>query len=125
MNSITRIFVAATLSTLAGYAQAAETIKPVQAASFHDGTQHAVAYFLTHNAGCKLVLTLADDVRYAPVRFEAAIADGSSKHYPFAGKSLEFACQNQGQAMTINKHEAVATASDQPGAQSGDFRSGR
>jgi len=67
------------------------------------------AYFLTHNAGCKLVLTLADDDRYAPVRFEAAIADGSSKHYPFAGKSLEFLCQNQGQAMRINTHEAVAT----------------
>jgi hypothetical protein len=110
MNSIKTIIVAATLSTLSlGAAQAAETIKPVQAASFHDGTQHAVAYFLTHNAGCKLVLTLADDVRYAPVRFEAAIADGSSKHYPFAGKSLEFACQNQGQAMTINTREAVAT----------------
>ena len=111
MNSIKTIIVAATLSTLSlGAAQAAETIKPVQAASFHDGTQHAVAYFLTHNAGCKLVLTLADDVRYAPVRFEAAIADGASKRYPFAqGKSLEFACQNQGQAMTINTREAVAT----------------
>ena len=110
MNTITRIIVAATLSTFAGYAQAAETIKPVQAASFHAGTKHAVAYFLTHNAGCKLVLTLADDVRYAPVRFEAAIADGSSKRYPFAeGTSLEFACLDRGQAMTINTLEAVAT----------------
>ena len=97
MNSIKTIIVAATLSTLSlGAAQAAETIKPVQAASFHAGTKHAVAYFLTDNASCKLVLTLADDVRYAPVRFEAAIADGSSKHYPFAeGKSLEFACQDR------------------------------
>ena len=110
MNSIKTIIVAATLSTLSlGAAQAAETIKPVQGVSFHAGTKHAVAYFLTHNENCKLVLTLADDVLYAPVRFEAAIADGSSKHYPFAGKSLEFACQNQGQAMTINTREAVAT----------------
>ena len=110
MNSITRIFIAATLSALAGYAQAAETIKPVQAASFHAGTKHAVAYFLTHNAGCKLVLTLADDVRYAPTRFEAAIADGSSKHYDFAeGKTLAFGCRDRGQAMTINTLEAVAT----------------
>jgi len=109
MNSIKTIIIAATLSTLAlGAAQAAETIKPVQAASFHNGTKHAVAYFLTHNAGCKLVLTLADDIRYAPVRFEAAIADGSSKHYPFAGKSLEFVCHDRGQAMTINTLDAIA-----------------
>jgi hypothetical protein len=111
MNSIKTIIIAATLSTLSlGAAQAAETIKPVQAASFHDGTKHAVAYFLNDNATCKLVVMQADDANYAPTRFEAAIADGSSKHYDFAeGKTLEFACQNQGQVMTINTREAVAT----------------
>ena len=110
MTSIKNIVLAATLSILSvSAAHAGQTIKPVQAASFHAGTQHAVAYFLTHNAGCKLVLTLADDVRYAPVRFEAAIADGSSKHYPFAGKSLEFGCRDHAQLMTVNTLEAVAT----------------
>ena len=62
MNSIKTIIIAATLSTLSlGAAQAAETIKPVQAASFHDGTKHAVAYFLNDNATCKLVVMQADD----------------------------------------------------------------
>ena len=127
MTSIKNIVLAATLSILSvSAAHAAETIKPVQAASFHAGTKHAVAYFLTHNENCKLVLTLADDVLYAPVRFEAVIADGSSKQYPFIkGTPLEFACQDRGLAMTINTLEAVATASGQPGAHSGDFRSGR
>jgi hypothetical protein len=111
MNSITQIFIAATLSALAGYAQAAETIKPVQAASFHAGTKHAVAYFLNDNATCKLVVMQADDANYAPTRFEAAIADGSSTHYDFTeAKTLEFACHDGGHAMTINTLEAIATS---------------
>ena len=112
MTSIKNIVLAATLSILSvSAAHAGQTIKPGQAASFHAGTKHAVAYFLTHNENCKLVLTLADDVLYAPVRFEAVIADGASKRYPFAeGKSLEFACQDSGQAMTINTLEATAHA---------------
>jgi len=110
MTSIKNIVLAATLSILSvSTAHAGQTIKPVQAASFHAGTKHAVAYFLTHNAGCKLALTLADDARYAPVRFEAVLADGSSKQYPFVtGTSLEFVCHDRGQAMTINTLEAVA-----------------
>ena len=111
MTSIKNIVLAATLSILSvSAAQATETVKPLQGISFHAGTKHAAVYFLNHNTACKLVLTLADDVRYAPVRFEAAIADGSSKQYGLAeGKSLEFACHDRGQAMTINTLEAVAT----------------
>ena len=113
MNSLKTIIAAAALSTISlgfGAAQAAATVKPMQGISFHAGTKHVVAYFLTHNAGCRLVLTLADDVRYAPVRFEAVIGDGSSKRFPFAeGKSLEFVCQELGQAMTINTLDDVAT----------------
>jgi hypothetical protein len=112
MNSLKTIIAATTLCTLAlgfGAAQAAETVKPLQGISFHAGTKHAAVYFLNHNAGCKLVLTLADDVRYAPVRFEAAIADGSSKQYPFVtGTPLEFACHDRGQAMTVNLLTTIA-----------------
>ena len=113
MNSLKTLIAAATLSILSlgfGAAQATETVKPLQGISFHAGTKHAVAYFLTHNENCKLVLTLADDVRYEPVRFEAVIADGSSKQHPFIkGTPLEFVCHDRGQAMTINTLEAVAT----------------
>ena len=110
MTSIKNIVLAATLSILSvSAAHAAETIKPVQAASFHAGTKHAVAYFLNDNATCKLVVMQADDANYAPTRFEAAIADGASTSYEFAGKSLEMGCRDHAQLMTVNTLEAVAT----------------
>jgi hypothetical protein len=109
MNSITRIIIAATLSALSGYAQAAETVKPLQAVSFHAGSKHAVGYFLKDHDACQLVVTAADDAHYAPTRFETAIADGASTTYEFAGKSLEFGCRDHAQLMTVNTFEAVAT----------------
>ena len=95
MNPIKNIIVAVTLSALfAGYAQA-ETVKPLQGASFHAGSKDAVVYFLSENHTCKLVLTMADnDAR--PTRYEAAISGGKSATYALAeGKSLEFACQRR------------------------------
>jgi hypothetical protein len=112
MNTIKNIIVAATLSTLSlGYltaAQAADTVKPSQGISFHAGSKDAVAYFLSESRTCKLVLTVADkDAR--PTRFEAAISSGQSTSYALAeGKALEFACQADAQAMTINSLAAVA-----------------
>jgi hypothetical protein len=111
MNPIKTIIAAATLSILSlGAAQAAEqTIKPMQGASFHAGTKHAVAYFLSEDRTCKLVLTLADDADYAPIRYEAALDPGKSTRYPLVeGTSLEFACEAGAQAMTIKSLEAVA-----------------
>ena len=105
MNPIKTIIVAATASIILSFAaQAAEqTFKPLQGVSFHSGTRHAVAYFLHQNATCKLVLTIADDAIDAPWRFEAAIADGSSKQYGLAnGKQLVFGCRDGAQAMTVN-----------------------
>ena len=92
MNSITKILFAAASITLSFAAQA-DTLKPMHGATYHAGTKHAAVYFLNHNAACKLVLTIADDTRYEPTRFEAAIGEGSSKRYFFAeGKALEFIC---------------------------------
>ena len=110
MNTIKNIIVIAALSTLfAGYAQA-ETVKPLQGMSFHAGSKDAVAYFLSEDHTCKLVLTTADKDAQ-PTRFEAAIAGGGSVSHEFAeGKSLEFACQADALAMTINSQPTFAAA---------------
>jgi hypothetical protein len=106
MNSIKNIVVAAALSALTigciGTAQAAETVKPLQGVSFHVGSKGAVAYFLIEGRTCKLVLTMADrDAQ--PTRYEAAISGGETTSYELAkGQSLEFACQADAQAVTIN-----------------------
>jgi hypothetical protein len=118
MKPAKNIIIAAALSAalsvahLAGAqaADGAQTMKPMQGVSFHGGSKHAVGYFLSDSSTCKLVLTLADDANYAPIRFETAIAAGKSTSYQLAeGKSLEFACQADGQAMKINALETFAT----------------
>ena len=110
MNSIKNIIVAAALSPLSlGYLTAAqaETLKPLQGASFHAPAVDAVAYFLSENRTCKFVLTMADDNQ--PTRFEAAISGGESTTYKLTqGKSLEVACQADAQAITINMVARVA-----------------
>ena len=112
MNPIKNIIVATALSALSvGYlttAQAAETVKPLQGISFHAGSKDAVAYFLSEGRSCKVVLTMADKDAQ-PTRFEAAITGGESTRYRLAeGKSLEFACQADAHAMTINSEATVA-----------------
>ena len=77
--------------------------------SAHAGSKHAVGYFLKDDGACQLVVMAADDANYAPTRFEAAITDGASTAYEFAGKSLEFGCRDHAQLMTVNTLEAVAT----------------
>jgi hypothetical protein len=104
--------IAAALSALAvgcsRTAQAAETVKPLQAISFHAGSKDAVAYFITEGRTCKLALTMADSAGQ-PTRFEAAITGGESTRYQLAeGQSLEFACQADAQAMAINSLTTVA-----------------
>ncbi len=111
MTSIKNIVLAATLSILSvSAAHAGETLKPLQALSLHAGSKHAVGYFLKGNGACQLVVMAADDANYAPTRFEAAIADGASTSYEFAGKSLEFGCRNHAQLMTVNTLAAVAAS---------------
>ena len=109
MNTITRIIVAATLSTLAGYAQAAEIVKPLQGVSFHTGTKDAAVYYLADKGTCKVVLTLTDKTVYAPTRFEEAVeANKSTRHLIDDGKVLEFMCHADARAMTVNLLASVA-----------------
>jgi hypothetical protein len=109
MNSITRICIAATLSALAGYAQAAETVKPLQGVSFHTETKDAVVYYLADKGTCKVVLTLTDKSVYAPTRFKEAVeANKSIRHLIDDGKALEFMCHADARAMTINLLTSVA-----------------
>ena len=112
MNSIKNIIVAATLSALSlGYLTAAqaETVKPLQAVSFHTETKDAVAYYLADKGTCKVVLTLTDKVTYVPTRFEDVVEANKSTLRPVDdGKSLEFACAPDAQAMTLNMLATVA-----------------
>jgi hypothetical protein len=116
MNSVKTIIVAATLSAIlsgthlaaAQAADGAQTMKPLQGISFHAGTKHAVAYFLSENRTCKFVLTTADKDAQ-PTRFEAALLSGESSSYEFAeGRSLEFTCEADAQAMTLTPLTTVA-----------------
>lgn len=111
MNSIKNIFAAIVLSTgLSVAAQAAETVKPLQGASFHTETKDAVAYYLADNGACKVVVTLADKTAYAPTRVEKAVEAHKSALYQVdAGKALEFSCLEDAHAMTINLLATVAT----------------
>ncbi len=113
MNPIKNIIVAATLSTLSlGYltaAQAAETVKPLQAVSFHTDTKDAVAYFTADKGTCKVVLMFTDKIAYAPARFEDVVEANNSMHRQLDDENaLQFACQADAQAMTIELQTTVA-----------------
>jgi len=104
-----------TSSVLAADIAPEQTMKPLHAISFNVGTKHAVSYFSRENETCKLVLTLADapdwkDVSsFTATRFEAAVPAGAATRFnPTAGKSLEFACQENAQAIRVKAIEQVA-----------------
>jgi hypothetical protein len=108
MNTIKTIIAAIALSAGLSVAAHAETLKPLQGVSFHTDAKDAVAYFLSENRTCKLVLTMADKDAQ-PTRFEAAIPGGeSASHELTDGKALEFACQADAQTMTIKMATTVA-----------------
>ena len=110
MTSIKTILAAAAVSLAFSVSAQAESLAPAAGKSFHAGSQHAVAFFLTENHGCKLIPTLADDADYKLSRVETAIADGQSAEQPFtAGKTLDFACRAGGNAMDVDIQETTAT----------------
>jgi len=113
MNSIKNIIVATALSALSvgyiGTAQAAETVKPLQGVSFHTDTKDAVVFFTADKGTCRIVLTLTDKIAYAPTRFEDVVeARKSTLQQIDDGNALQFACQADAQAMTINMLATVA-----------------
>jgi hypothetical protein len=79
------------------------------------GAKHAVSYFANDNGQCRLTLMVADafngeDVpNLSAVRFEAAIDPSRSVRFDTAtGKTLEFTCEADAQAMTIKPLNQVA-----------------
>ena len=124
MNSLMKIIAGAAFAvvlslSMSAAAQAADamTMKPLQALSFHVAKKHAVAYFLSHNGACKLVVTVAeapnaDDVsRFVATRFEAAVTSGKATRFDASvGKTLEFACQADTLAMTVKSVEQITDA---------------
>jgi hypothetical protein len=110
MYAIKNIFAVIVLSAgLSVAAQAAETVKPLQGVSFHTETKDAVAYYLADNGSCKVIVTVAEKTAYAPTRVERAVEAHKSALYQVDdGRALEFACQADAQAMTINLLATVA-----------------
>jgi len=109
MTSIKTILATAAVSLAFAVSAQAESLAPAAGKSFHAGSQHAVAYFLTEDHGCKLILTVADDANYKPSRVETMIASGKSAQHPLsAGKSLSFACQSDGLTMDVSTQETTA-----------------
>jgi hypothetical protein len=122
MNPIKNIIVATALSALSvgclGAAHAAETVKPLQGVSFDIGTKHAVSYFLSESGQCRLTVLIADAMKGdevptdAPVRFDVAVDGGKDARLDTAeGKSLQFTCAPDSQAMIVDEIEQVATYS--------------
>ena len=115
MNSVMKIIAGTafaavlSLSTAAAtQAAVALTMKPLQALSFDVETKHAVAYFLSDNGACRLVLVLAEPpnadylTNFVTTRFEAAIAAGKTTRFDVTtAKSLDFACHAGAQAMSV------------------------
>ena len=84
-------------------AQAAETVKPLQGVSVHTETKDVVAYYLADKGTCKVVVMATDKTVYAPTRFEEAVeAQKAILHQIDNVNALEFACQENAQALTIN-----------------------
>ena len=105
-------------SVAAADSSSALTMKPLHGISFDVGTKHAVSYFQANSGVCKLTLMVAeafngDQVPSATAaRFEVAIDAGKTARLDTAeGKSLEFACTADAQAMSVKALEQVAAYS--------------
>jgi len=92
----------------AAEASSAITMKPLHGVSFDIGSSRAVSYFVSENGRCQLVLTLGaepnwDEDGFATTRFEAAINAGKATRYVSSeGKSFEFSCAADAQAMNVS-----------------------
>jgi len=97
-------------------------MKPLYAVSFDVGRKHVLSYFLSKNGLCDLTLMVTDlpdelvegDVipTLTTARFKAEIDGGKTARLDTAaGKSLEYACAADAQAMTVREVNQIAVAS--------------
>ena len=99
---------AALFATLAGPAFA-DTLKPLQAATFKVGSEHAVSYFTSENGRCNLVVTRAGEPNdtFTATRYETSISPGQSARYE---RSADFSCAADAQSMQIDQHVLLTDA---------------
>ena len=133
MNFAKKIFVATALTGVLavanlGAVQAGDSspewkpMKPLYAISFDVGRKHVLSYFLSKNGLCDLTILVTDRPdeeaegdeipTLATVRFHAAVDGGKTLQYGTAeGRSLEYACATDAQAMSVRQVNQVAVAS--------------
>jgi hypothetical protein len=133
MNFAKKIFVATALTGVLamanlGAVQAGDSsqgwspLKPLYAASFDVGRKHVLSYFLSKNGRCDLTTLVTDRPdeaaegdeipTLATTRIKATIDGGKSAHFDTAeGKSLEYVCATDAQAMSVRQVNQVAVAS--------------
>ena len=91
------------------------TMKPVHGISFVVGSKRAVSYFQNDRGLCNLTLMVAEAMNGDEVpsdtaaRFEIAIDAGKTTRLDTAeGKSLDFACTANAQAMSVKVVDQIA-----------------
>jgi len=91
------------------------TMKPVHGISFDVGSKRAVSYFQNDRGLCNLTLMVAEAMNGDEVpsdtaaRFEIAIDAGKTTRLDTAeGKSLDFACTANAQAMSVKVVDQIA-----------------
>jgi len=100
-------------------------MKPLYAVSFDVGRKHVLGYFLSKNGQCDLTILVTDRPDEAAegdeiptlttARFHAAIDGGKSAQLDTAeGKSLEYVCARDAQAIRVREVNQVAVASPRP-----------
>jgi len=133
MNFAKKFFVATVLTGVLiasnlGAVQAGESspvwkpMKPLFAINFDVGRKHVLSYFLSKNGLCDLTILVTDRPdevaegdeipALKTARFRASIDGGKSAHVDTAeGKSLEYACATDAQAMSVREVNQVTVAS--------------
>jgi len=100
----------------------ASQMKHLHAISFHVGHRHVLSYFLSKTGLCDLTIFVSDKPLEAPegdeipalktARFNATVAGGKTVHFDTGeGKSLEYTCAKDAQAMSARQVNQVAVAS--------------
>ena len=105
------LFAGHAAASLAGEVNESQTFKRFQDLSFEAGQKHGVGYFYDNAGSCKLVLTLANasTESLTAIRYERAVPVGQITRYTSEGRSFEFGCQANAEAMTFKPLSSVAS----------------
>ena len=92
------------------------TMRPLMAVDLDVGTKHLVSYFLASDRQCKLTLMIeekpsmnGEPASTLPERVQVAVDASKTAHFDSTeGKSLEFICNADAQAMIVVSIDRVA-----------------